>query len=50
MLPPVVDGRRAPNLEEETACQALTAETFKEACTSDMQKEKETKVPTNKVF
>jgi hypothetical protein len=33
MLLPIVDGR-APTLEEQTACQALAEETFKESCTS----------------
>ncbi len=33
MVPPIVDGM-TPILEEETACQALVEETFKEACTS----------------
>ena len=33
MVPPNVDGR-TPTLEEETACQALAEETFKETSTS----------------
>ncbi len=35
MLPLVVDGR-VPTIEEEIACQASAAETFKEACASNM--------------